>query len=244
MTTIKRFLTLFLIASLSLSVWGAEITFTAGTDKGSTTSTSADNMTKGGITISSTSAGLAYAEYRFYSGTITISSTVGNMSSIVFTCTTTGYASVLGGGTASTGSISSSGSTATWSGSSASFTLQITAQSRVSSIVVTTSGGTTYTVTLNKNGSTSDITGCSGTYTLPTTGEHVADACTGWSWHCWANAPYSTGSPTTTAPSTTKITTMTAAGTAYAVYKHEEASGSPSNVTFNVGTDQGSRTSQ
>ena len=90
----------------------------------------------------------------------------------------------------------------------------------------------TYTVTLNKNGSTSDITGCSGTYTLPTTGAHVAEACEGWAWHCWTNAAYSTGSPTSTAPSSTVITSMTSAGTAYAVYKHEEASGSPSTVTF------------
>ena len=113
-----------------------------------------------------------------------------------------------------------------------------------SSISVVFEAIPTYTVTLDKNGSTSDITGCSGTYTLPTTGAHVAEACEGWSWHCWANAPYSTGTPTATAPSSTVITSMSSAGTAYAVYKHEEAGGGPSNVTFNVGTDQGSRTSQ
>ena len=55
------------------SVLGADVTFTAGTDKGTTTNTSADSMTKSGITISSTSAGLAYDQYRFYNGTITIS---------------------------------------------------------------------------------------------------------------------------------------------------------------------------
>lgn len=102
----------------------------------------------------------------------------------------------------------------------------------IKSVSVTLSGGSSYTVTLNKNGSTSDVTGCTGTYTLPTTGEHVANACEGWAWHCWTNAAYSTGSPTSTAPSSTVITTMTSAGTAYAVYKHEEASGSPSTVTF------------
>ena len=89
-----------------------------------------------------------------------------------------------------------------------------------------------YTVTLSKNGTTTDIADLTGTYTLPTTGEHVANACEGWAWHCWANAAYSTGSPTSTAPSSTVITSMTSAGTAYAVYKHEEASGSPSTVTF------------
>ena len=100
----------------------------------------------------------------------------------------------------------------------------------------------TYTVTLDKNGSTSDITGCSGTYTLPTTGAHVAEACEGWSWHCWANAPYSTGTPTATAPSSTVITSMSNAGTAYAVYKHEEAGGGSSTVTFTKADFSGSGT--
>ena len=123
------------------NVWGA-VTFTAGTDKGSTTNTSSDSMDKSGITISSTSAGLAYDQYRFYSGTITISSIVGNITSVVFTATTTDYATVLGDATASDGSISASSTTATWTGDASSFTLTITAQSRVSSIVVTyTSSG-------------------------------------------------------------------------------------------------------
>ncbi len=91
----------------------------------------------------------------------------------------------------------------------------------------------TYTVTLSKNGTTSDIANCSGTYTLPTSGEHVANACDGWSWHCWANAAYSKSSPTTTAPSSTVITTMSSVGIAYAVYKHEETGGgSGGSVSF------------
>lgn len=88
-------------------------------------------------------------------------------------------------------------------------------------------GGSTYTVTLNKNGTTSNITDCSGTYTLPTTGEHVADACTGWTFHCWANAAYA---ESTTAPSSSAITTMTSAGTAYAVYRN----GSGATTEFNI----------
>lgn len=60
-------------------MWATDVTFIAGTDVGSTTNQSADQITKDGITIKSTSAGLAYAEYRFYNGTITISSTVGTI---------------------------------------------------------------------------------------------------------------------------------------------------------------------
>lgn len=139
-----------------------------------------------------------------------------------------------------------SSATASWAvasgGGSASFTPTATIKFTSFTITYTSSsGGSTYTVTLDKNGSTSDITDCSGTYTLPTTGEHVADACEGWAWHCWTNAAYA---ESTTAPSSTKITTMSNAGTAYAVYKHTETAGGSSDVTFNVGTDKGSRTSQ
>ena len=140
----KKLLTFFLTALLAFSVgWAEEVTFVGGTDVGSTTNTSSDSMTKGGITISSTSAGLAYSEYRFYNGTITISSTVGDITSVVFTCTTTNYATVLGGSTASEGSLSTSGTTVTWTGSSSSFTIRNTAQTRASQIVVTYESGST-----------------------------------------------------------------------------------------------------
>ena len=138
----KKLLTFFLTALLAFSVgWATTVTFVGGTDKGSTTNTSSDSMTKNGITISSTSAGLAYSEYRFYNGTITISSTVGDITSVVFTCTSNSYANILGGSTASTGSLSTNGTTVTWTGTSSSFTIKNTAQTRASQIVVTTSGG-------------------------------------------------------------------------------------------------------
>ncbi len=142
----KQLLTFFLTALLAFSVgWAETVTFVAGTDVGSTTNQSNDSMTKDGITISSTSAGLAYAEYRFYNGTITISSTVGDITSVVFTCTTTAYANVFADATTSAGSIAVSGSTVTWTGSSSSFTIRNTAQSRASQIVVTTSGASSIT---------------------------------------------------------------------------------------------------
>ncbi len=106
----------------------------------------------------------------------------------------------------------------------------VTKAQYIKSIVIYTEagGGSTYTVTLDKNGITSDITDCTGTYTLPKTGEHVADACVGWAWYCWANAQYAESS---TAPSSSVITTMSSAGTAYAVYKNVIGGG---DVTFDV----------
>ena len=66
-------------------MWGTDVVFTAGADKGKKTSSAADNVTKGGITISCNSAALGRTDnYRFYSSKITISSSVGNISTIVF----------------------------------------------------------------------------------------------------------------------------------------------------------------
>ncbi|MBR5169841.1 MAG: hypothetical protein IKW85_04675 [Muribaculaceae bacterium] len=142
----KNLLTFFLTALLAFGVgWAETVTFVAGTDVGSTTNTSNDSMTKDGITISSTSAGLAYPDYRFYNGTITISSTNGEITSVAFTCTSSSYANVLSGSTPSVGSFSLSGTTVTWTGSSSSFTIRNAAQTRASQIVVTTSGASSIT---------------------------------------------------------------------------------------------------
>ncbi len=122
---------------LCTTAWAGTVTFVAGTDKGATTDQSADQITKNGITIASTSAGLAYADYRFYNGTITISSTVGTITQVEFTCTSDNYASVLFGSTPSTGSFSADGTKITWNGSATSFTIRNTAQTRASQIVVT-----------------------------------------------------------------------------------------------------------
>ena len=181
-------LTMLLIVGIG-QVWGADVTFTANQDKGSTTNTSADSMTKSGITISSTSAGLAYDEYRFYNGTITISSTVGNITKIEFTCTSSNYATVLGGSTASTGSLSASSNTVTWTGSSSSFTIKNTAQTRASKIVVTTASvtpPTPATITLSEAGVERSITGknVGEQYELPSTSSQTCGTKTfvGWSY--------------------------------------------------------------
>ena len=220
-----------LLMMFSVSAWGTEVTFTWGTnpsayESGSSDFYEGDVHFVGGNNSGNTETRAWSDGLRIYNGgTATFTAPAGcKITSI------TGY-------TAFNYSNATGENSVTFTGLS-----KTTCKSDVT-VTYTGGGGTTYTVTLSKNGSTSEITGCSGTYTLPTTGEHVANACEGWEWHCWTNAAYSTGSPTTTAPSSTKITTMNSAGTAYAVYKHTEASGGSSNVTFTAGTDKGSTTS-
>lgn len=92
---------LALVSSLSFAQ--TTVTFVAGTDKGSIDdagSHGADKVTKDGITIATTDGLFAYmynnkpgGEYRTYkSSTFTVSSTVGNITKIVITCTTKGKA--------------------------------------------------------------------------------------------------------------------------------------------------------
>lgn len=266
MTNIKRFLTLFLIAAVSISAWGANYSETIG-------KSALASMLSGSYTDAT-----SYWKVPASSGnsaTITIPAsyfTNQPTSNVTLTFSIATFSSGTDPSSSNT-TITAVGSetSSTWSGSSVStYPSSSTYVNGVMTLTKaaspTTLGGLTitmgvntgvkifrlqsikieytysdapYTVTLSKNGSTTDITGRTGTYTLPTTGEHVADACTGWSWHCWTNAPYAPSTPSTTAPSTTKITTMTAAGTAYAVYKHTEASGGGSSTSTFVSADQG-----
>ncbi len=243
MTTFKRFLTLSLMTVLtafSVQVWGTEATLNSVSTKDVATTVGASvSLEFDGVTCTCTrhstnqpgfytSSGIV----RYYSTDVmTLSVASGNTITQIDFVMTSGTV-----GTASPGTLTGN----QWKGSAESVSFTGGGTVKISSITVTYSsgGGSTYTVTLDKNGNTSDITGCSGTYTLPTTGEHVANACEGWAWHCWANAAYSTGSPTSTAPSSTVITTMSSAGTAYAVYKHTETSGGSSTSTF-VAASQG-----
>lgn len=129
------------------AAWAETVTFVGGTDVGATSNQSADTMTKNGITISSTSAGLAYAEYRFYNGTITISSTVGKITNVKFTCTTESYATTLFNSDVNFGQLSRDGVYVTWSGASVDeFTIRNTAQTRVSQIEVTYTPASTSSV--------------------------------------------------------------------------------------------------
>lgn len=132
----------------SLSFAQTTVTFTAGTDKGPDGDTPAKDvsMTKDGITLHATNtsnnAGVLGRtdNYRFYQGSkLEISSAVGNIQKVVFTCTANDAAQYGPGcfATASTGSYSYSGKTGTWTGDAASFTLTTSAQVRATKIEVT-----------------------------------------------------------------------------------------------------------
>lgn len=120
---------------------GGDVTFTAGTDMGTTTANnSPDEMTKSGVTISSTDAAFATAQYRIYSGSTTTISVNNNnvITSIVFTKNGSYDLSKL---STTTGSYNSS--TGTWTGNAASIVFSASAQVRLDKIVVTVEAPTT-----------------------------------------------------------------------------------------------------
>ena len=140
---LKTMLLLCALVAGSSSVWG--VTFTAGTDKGET------SVTKEGVTVSMSTMSRD-DEYRTYASTnMTITSTVGNITSVIITCTGSGTSSYGPGKFSGTG-YSYSGTTGTWTGSATSVTLSASAQVRMTQIVVTLAGsGTSYTITAVSN---------------------------------------------------------------------------------------------
>ena len=120
-----------------------EITFTAGETKGTQTNAGkgADEMTKDGITISVTTGAFAAQQYRFGKGqTMTVSSTVGNITKVEFTCTENETAQYGPGNFtgASSGEYSYEGKIGTWTGDAAEFSMVASgAQVRATKIVVT-----------------------------------------------------------------------------------------------------------
>lgn len=148
---------MFLVACLMMFVGTAmaqtTIEFDATSDKGTTDASAPgeDAITKDGVTISITNGCLGLGtHYRIYKlSTITVSSTVGNITGIEYTCTANG-ATKYGPGNfvTETGSYTyeSEGKTGTWSGSAESVTFTAsTNQVRATKIVVTV-GGTAATV--------------------------------------------------------------------------------------------------
>lgn len=145
MNKILRHSLLVLIALFTSNAFAGTVTFTAGTDKGSDGGTAADNvtLTKDGITITVSNGILGRTDnYRVYKGqTITFNSTVGNITSVVFTCTANGSAKYGPGNftdaTAGSYTFESEGKTGTWTGDAASFTLTASSnQVRATEIVV------------------------------------------------------------------------------------------------------------
>ena len=130
---------------------GGGVTFDADVDKGNATETrAAYEVAKEGITMSVTDGRLGTynneVHYRIYkSATMTLTSTVGNIVSVEFTCTAKDDAEYGPGClTASTGDYTYSGAVGTWTGNAASVVFTAaTAQVRASQIVVKIAGGTT-----------------------------------------------------------------------------------------------------
>ena len=149
MNKILRYSFVALLAMFVGNVMADDITFTAGTDKGTNgASGNPDTMTKDGITISGTNLATTTAQYRIYANsTLTISSTVGNISKVVFNCTASGDANYGPGKIKAMDGYSYDGSVGTWQGSASSIDFETTAQVRASSIVVTIGAGSGKKVT-------------------------------------------------------------------------------------------------
>ena len=124
------------------------VTFTAETDKGSFDATGtgagADKITKNGVTIQTSNGAFAAAQYRIYkSATFTVSSTVGNITKVVITCTANGTAKYGPGCFTGDNYKASTGKEGTWSGNAASLTLTASNnQVRATKVEVTIGGET------------------------------------------------------------------------------------------------------
>ena len=144
----KKLLTFFLTALLTFSVgWATEVTFNATTDKGSVTANgttaNGDHVTKDGVTVTSSNGPMGNgSNYRVYqNGTLTVTSTAGNITKIEMTFTASGTSNYGPSKISATG-YSYSGSVGTWQGTAAStVTFSASAQARITNIVVTVSGG-------------------------------------------------------------------------------------------------------
>lgn len=137
----KKIFTLLVVMMMGICGWAADITILP-TDF--TATTSADySTTKDGITVSVTASTVTDSELRIFKNqTITISSSVGNISKIVFTCTASGETKYGPGCFNAQDGYSFEDKTGTWEGSAAEVAFKAeTNQVRTTQIVVTVGGG-------------------------------------------------------------------------------------------------------
>ncbi len=137
----KKLFSLLTLALLTMSAWAqTTVTFDYTQDVGTWTAAGAFSVTKDGVTLNF-SNGTINAAYRVYANeTLTISSTVGNITEIAFTCTSSNPASnfnALEGFDAATG---------IWTGNNESVTFTANKQVRATQIVVTIGGEVVETV--------------------------------------------------------------------------------------------------
>jgi hypothetical protein len=146
------------------------VTFLAGTDVGSTTANnSPDQMVKDGVTVNSTDAAFATAQYRLYqNSTTTISVASGTITNIVFNGQSTSYPvsklSIYG----NNGSYTDNNNVGTWTGNADEVSFSASGQVRLSSIVVTveTSGTPDPTILASNVDITYNATSGSIAYTI------------------------------------------------------------------------------
>lgn len=151
MNKILRFASLCAFALIStMSFAQTTVTFTAGTDKGPDGGTAGDNvtLTKDDVTLTVSNGVLGRTDnYRVYKGqTLTVSSAKGNITKVVFTCTASGNEKYGPGcfEDPTPGSYTYEGTTGTWTGDAASFTLTAKSnQVRATKIEVTLGGSGT-----------------------------------------------------------------------------------------------------
>lgn len=148
MNKILRFASLCAFALIStMSFAQTTVTFTAGTDKGPDGGNAGDNvtLTKDDVTLTVSYGVLGRTDnYRVYKGkTLTVSSAKGNITKVVFTCTASGNEKYGPGcfEDPTPGSYTYEGTTGTWTGDAASFTLTAKSnQVRATKIEVTVGG--------------------------------------------------------------------------------------------------------
>jgi hypothetical protein len=141
----KHFLRYSFVALLTLvSAFAAaeEVTFLPSEVRGTSTNGGADQFSKNGITVSCNNGTLGRDDnYRFFKSSVaTISSTVGNITKVEFTCTVAGTEKYGPGcfTAPSVGSYTYAETVGTWTGDALSFTLTASsAQVRATKIVVT-----------------------------------------------------------------------------------------------------------
>lgn len=141
----RKIFTLLTMCLLASAAWALDIEFVAGVDNGNSPGTAqAFSIEKGGVKID-ISNGLANSnQYRIYKGqTATFTSTVGDISKIVFECTADGDAQYGPGCfTAASGSYTYEGKIGTWTGSSSNVVFTASSnQVRCTKIIVTVPDG-------------------------------------------------------------------------------------------------------
>lgn len=147
--TVRLMFTMLLLAVFS-DVYAGIVVFQSSTDKGN----SQHEITKDGITINTTNGYVngKYKQYRFYKSSITtISSTVGNITKIEFTCTAYDYAKFGPGGWELAddlqGQYSFEGKFGTWTGNATSIKMRVHLQQVQATKIVVTYGSTANTKT-------------------------------------------------------------------------------------------------